>query len=921
MEKKTSVSFDSDIHVSFSKRFFPHLIALFFAVMGCMLTIQDTLAIPMGAISIIAMIGFPWLFTALYTMKKSGMKIVLALIALFGLGLFFILEMVMDALNLLNANFLSGVNKYYFTNYSYLKPTFYNQEYMTVTTVIMVSIAFVLSVIFGLLIVRGKRELILLALFAPFAYLAMNFTDTPLYMPLAFLLLSFMATFTMCHSMSMKKAEGRNGDFVKLKQKKMAYWLSNKEIKGKTLLSGSVTVMVIILASSMMLSLVVPRNSYEPKQYAKLYLKNMIEKINEGDAFNFSLDKASGGISNGVIGGVDKIEYNNRLHVKVKTDHQVPMYLKGYVGSLYKNNGWHDLNEGAIQDGKKIFKQFQQEGYTSQMAGIPFQQYLMESPLYGKDFIVENNMIIENVGPQKNILLLPYHFYQAPDIMTDKNYLLDGQITRTQNIGKPYQVSSFLHKSMKNQHYTPYSSRLQEITQADIDEYNRLGNGKLIELEKMYQSYVLDNYTRLPSYDNFNNIITTFESFWSQYKEPMTIDQAVDAVKEYMFKHAEYSLEPGKTPANEDFIDYFLFGSRKGYCSHFATTATVMLRAGGIPARYVEGYVITQKDYDEAKSNNIDTVQIRDTNAHAWVEVYEPYIGWVPFEVTPGYSVSQVAMSNLNDIPSPPPPQEIVDDVEVSSSEVPSSEVISSETSSEVSSEQTSEETSETSLESKTSSLSSKPTITSSETDGTVVFVQSSNNYSRQILAILIYILIILIIFSLIIWLRRVVVLSKRKRAFSNNNMNEATLASYEYILKMLAYFGFYVKDHENMESFAKAVEKKCKFIYKSKLEEMQLMMDTPNDKLQKLLFIERKNELHEPTAKVNIEKSNNILIRKGEFKEATDIAQKARFSQHTVTLEEKQKVEQVAERLKLQIYQYINPFKKFDYKWIRVLK
>ena len=48
---------------------------------------------------------------------------------------------------------------------------------------------------------------------------------------------------------------------------------------------------------------------------------------------------------------------------------------------------------------------------------------------------------------------------------------------------------------------------------------------------------------------------------------------------------------------SEDFAIWFLTEADTGYCIHFATAAVVLLRAAGIPARYVDGYVVnTQKD-------------------------------------------------------------------------------------------------------------------------------------------------------------------------------------------------------------------------------------------------------------------------------------------------------------------------------------
>lgn len=84
----------------------------------------------------------------------------------------------------------------------------------------------------------------------------------------------------------------------------------------------------------------------------------------------------------------------------------------------------------------------------------------------------------------------------------------------------------------------------------------------------------------------------------------------------------------------EDFVDQFLFQTKRGYCDHFSTSMVVMLRAQGIPARWVKGYAFGElKRNDEGKLE----VTVRQKDAHSWVEAYFPEIGWVPFEATASF--------------------------------------------------------------------------------------------------------------------------------------------------------------------------------------------------------------------------------------------------------------------------------------------
>ncbi len=89
-----------------------------------------------------------------------------------------------------------------------------------------------------------------------------------------------------------------------------------------------------------------------------------------------------------------------------------------------------------------------------------------------------------------------------------------------------------------------------------------------------------------------------------------------------------------------DDIDRFLFESGRGYCVHFATAMTLLLRAEGIPARYCEGYVCRFTEKDE-NGNYV----VSSADSHAWVEAYIDGFGWVPMEPTPVVAASAVETS------------------------------------------------------------------------------------------------------------------------------------------------------------------------------------------------------------------------------------------------------------------------------------
>ena len=100
------------------------------------------------------------------------------------------------------------------------------------------------------------------------------------------------------------------------------------------------------------------------------------------------------------------------------------------------------------------------------------------------------------------------------------------------------------------------------------------------------------------------------------------------AIAGYVRNSATYDTQTPRMPMRDkDFARWFLEESDTGYCVHFASAAAVLLQGAGIPARYVTGYVT------QVKAGQ--TVEVKASQAHAWVEYWLPGYGWTVLEATP----------------------------------------------------------------------------------------------------------------------------------------------------------------------------------------------------------------------------------------------------------------------------------------------
>jgi Transglutaminase-like superfamily len=143
----------------------------------------------------------------------------------------------------------------------------------------------------------------------------------------------------------------------------------------------------------------------------------------------------------------------------------------------------------------------------------------------------------------------------------------------------------------------------------------------------------LNHYTQLP--DNLPQRVIDLAQEIVEGKGNW-YDQA-KAIEDY-FQQGDFVYDQVNVPyprPEQDYVDQFLFETKRGYCDNYSTAMVVLLRAVGVPARWVKGY--TAGEYKKALDSTYKEYRITNYNAHSWVEVFFPDVGWVPFEPTKGF--------------------------------------------------------------------------------------------------------------------------------------------------------------------------------------------------------------------------------------------------------------------------------------------
>lgn len=155
-----------------------------------------------------------------------------------------------------------------------------------------------------------------------------------------------------------------------------------------------------------------------------------------------------------------------------------------------------------------------------------------------------------------------------------------------------------------------YERLLEDAVQSGIADENILADYRAAKEKYSESSYVSDRITRLAQ-----EITADCESDLEKAR----------ALEKY-FEQNGYVYDLEYVPPDES-IEYFIFEGKTGVCSNYATAMTLMARAVGLPARYVEGFAAFERDEN-------GSFVIRDSYAHAFVEVYIPGAGWLTFDPT-----------------------------------------------------------------------------------------------------------------------------------------------------------------------------------------------------------------------------------------------------------------------------------------------
>lgn len=344
--------------------------------------------------------------------------------------------------------------------------------------------------------------------------------------------------------------------------------------------SGVITaVCAVILAVLITVSAVInPVADYERPKWQDNML-NTVQALTGMKTYNGS-GKISSALAEAGNNVSSEVDFSNAGALKqtgtkvmtVVTDLNGRIYLKGMSYANYENNKWSVLTDEQAND-------YPQD----------FQAFIMTA-----NYQERSTVTIDTVN-KESIVYTPYYLASINDTFSPVCDVLVSNSDKATN----------------------YSMSVMPYSESELDNFSMDFSSQVYD----YDNFVKNYYLKLP-YDTKLAMLKIAEKNNLTGVSTQNIPQAV---KQFVSHSASYSLNTQKVPDGRDVAEWFLNDAETGYCMHFANAAAVMLRALGVPARYVTGYCA---DVVDGKAI------VTSDNAHAWVEYYDSSIGWIPLDAT-----------------------------------------------------------------------------------------------------------------------------------------------------------------------------------------------------------------------------------------------------------------------------------------------
>lgn len=386
--------------------------------------------------------------------------------------------------------------------------------------------------------------------------------------------------------------------------------------KSVSFLSGILIMTLLATAGTILLKNLLPQTDYENSQLVSNAKEEAAQALSD---FRYKGTKINS-LPNGNLKEMEAQAGSDEIALLVTMENPSSLYLKGFVGSDYNGSSWTPVSTENAYNEKNLFYWLHQDGFYGETQLNNVWKLLGDS-----QSDKSSKVTVKNEKASSKYLYLPYEADSLPEGYEGESPLTDSTLAAKGFFGQ--REYNFYSSGNLVKEFTSLSARIyQALSAGESSSYH--------EEESYYNTFAYKYNTTIPG---------TLKKLFSQElgdggnRQQGHTDYytAISRIRAYLEKNMTYSTAPEPFTGTGDFTEHFLTETKIGNSVHFATAATLMFRYYGIPARYVEGYLITPEDVDGKKAG--DTILVPGKNAHAWTEIYVDGLGWIPLEMTPAY--------------------------------------------------------------------------------------------------------------------------------------------------------------------------------------------------------------------------------------------------------------------------------------------
>lgn len=483
-----------------------------------------------------------------------------------------------------------------------------------------------LAFVLGAVVVWRPDALVLAVIEFPLLAVFFLFAGSPSILPLFALMFATLGVLVASRSWQRRSLWGEDGS---------EQWRRNLEcfenVQKKVLLvAGSAAFLLSIFAFYLVrpaLSLQLEKAEGTASRIETGIMEQLLGQLPQTGAGSILMtaETEGRGVQDGALGDTDGYAVGSLEDLKVAVSEQPAdtVYLKGFIGSSYGSNRWQSPSEERFKSA--MMNWHTEDDPTLYIQNLPFLRTMYAQEALSADQPAAAEMTVERLNASSEYTYVPYNAY------LNEYYELSGGDGAV--LGQDVQDDIFSFYTE-----TDCRSILEEWNKSE--EYSSV----LDRTEGSYDAYTQQWYLEVPDgLDDLQEVCDAQGFKWNEEDEwmkeqgliPEELEKIENFVITYLNEHYTYDIHAEAVPEGEDFLRYFLEESKTGYSTHFATAAVVMFRMCGVPARYVAGYAAPAQLFT-AQPDGSYTAVLQADNSHAWVEVYEPEIGWKPVETTPG---------------------------------------------------------------------------------------------------------------------------------------------------------------------------------------------------------------------------------------------------------------------------------------------